>query len=125
LSPCALDVQRRSAGPLAIGDRGAFLQDGAAALQGQELGDSLVAALGKARYPKADRLLMTANCGSSNGARVHLWKRELQRFGCIDAKPRSSWCAFQNASCWPPCAAQNVSSMSSTSSLPGFTVAPN
>jgi hypothetical protein len=31
----------------------------------------------------------------------------------------------QNASCWPPCAAQNVSSMSRTSSLPGFTVVPN
>jgi hypothetical protein len=36
--------------------------------------------LGKARYPKADRLLITADCGGSNGARVHLWKRELQRF---------------------------------------------
>jgi Rhodopirellula transposase DDE domain len=36
--------------------------------------------LGKARYPKADRLLITADCGGSNGARIHLWKRELQRF---------------------------------------------
>jgi hypothetical protein len=36
--------------------------------------------LGKARYPDADRLLITADCGGSNGARVHLWKRELQRF---------------------------------------------
>lgn len=36
--------------------------------------------LGKVRYPKADRLLITADCGGSNGARVHLWKRELQRF---------------------------------------------
>jgi hypothetical protein len=27
---------------------------------------------------------------------------------CIDAKPRPSWCAFQNASCWPPCAARVV-----------------
>src|SRR6266446_5382634 len=44
---------------------------------------------------------------------------------CIDAKPRSSWCAFQNASCWPPCAAQNVSSISRISSLPGSTVVPN
>jgi hypothetical protein len=31
--------------------------------------------LGKARYPKANRLLITADCGGSNGARVHLWKR--------------------------------------------------
>ena len=36
--------------------------------------------LGKARYPHAARLLITADCGGSNGARVHLWKRELQRF---------------------------------------------
>ena len=36
--------------------------------------------LGKARYPYAARLLITADCGGSNGARVHLWKRELQRF---------------------------------------------
>ncbi len=36
--------------------------------------------LGKARYPKARRLTITADCGGSNGARVRLWKRELQRF---------------------------------------------
>jgi len=36
--------------------------------------------LGKARYPRAARLLITADCGGSNGARVHLWKSELQRF---------------------------------------------
>ena len=36
--------------------------------------------LGKARYPDAARLLITADCGGSNGARVHLWKRELQNF---------------------------------------------
>ncbi len=36
--------------------------------------------LGKARYPKARRLTVTADCGGSNGARVRLWKRELQRF---------------------------------------------
>jgi len=33
-----------------------------------------------ARYPKAQRLTITADCGGSNGARVRLWKRELQRF---------------------------------------------
>ena len=30
------------------------------------------------RYPDATRLLITADCGGSNGARVRLWKRELQ-----------------------------------------------
>jgi DDE family transposase len=33
---------------------------------------------GRTRYPKARRLLITADCGGSNGARVRLWKRELQ-----------------------------------------------
>ena len=32
------------------------------------------------RYPEAKRLVITADCGASNGARVRLWKRELQRF---------------------------------------------
>ena len=36
--------------------------------------------LGRARYPEATRLTITADCGGSNGARVKLWKRELQRF---------------------------------------------
>jgi len=36
--------------------------------------------LGKARYPNAKSLVITADCGGSNGARVRLWKRELQRF---------------------------------------------
>jgi transposase len=34
--------------------------------------------LGHARYPDAERLLITADCGGSNGARVRLWKTELQ-----------------------------------------------
>ncbi|WP_174502007.1 ISAzo13 family transposase [Acidiphilium sp. C61] len=34
--------------------------------------------LGAARYPAATKLLITADCGGSNGARVRLWKRELQ-----------------------------------------------
>ena len=34
--------------------------------------------MGRARYPAASSLLVTADCGSSNGARVRLWKRELQ-----------------------------------------------
>jgi hypothetical protein len=36
--------------------------------------------LGKSRYPTATTLTITADCGGSNGARVRLWKRELQRF---------------------------------------------
>ena len=35
-------------------------------------------AMGRARYPTATRLVVTADCGGSNGARVRLWKRELQ-----------------------------------------------
>ena len=34
---------------------------------------------GRARYPAAQRLLITADGGGSNGARVRLWKWELQR----------------------------------------------
>jgi hypothetical protein len=34
--------------------------------------------MGRARYPHATQLLVTADCGGSNGARVRLWKRELQ-----------------------------------------------
>jgi Rhodopirellula transposase DDE domain len=33
---------------------------------------------GRALYPAASRLMITADCGGSNGARVRLWKRELQ-----------------------------------------------
>jgi hypothetical protein len=36
-------------------------------------------AMGQARYPQAARLLVTADCGGSNGARVRLWKLELQK----------------------------------------------
>lgn len=35
--------------------------------------------MGRARYPGAERLLITADCGGSNGARVRLWKLELQK----------------------------------------------
>ncbi len=34
---------------------------------------------GRRSYPKATRLLITADCGGSNGYRVHLWKLELQK----------------------------------------------
>jgi hypothetical protein len=36
--------------------------------------------LGQKRHPGAKALLITADCGGSNGARVRLWKHELQRF---------------------------------------------
>jgi len=35
--------------------------------------------VGRERYPKARSLTITADCGGSNGARVRLWKRELQK----------------------------------------------
>jgi hypothetical protein len=35
--------------------------------------------LGHARYPDATSLLITADCGGSNGNRTRLWKTELQR----------------------------------------------
>jgi hypothetical protein len=35
--------------------------------------------MGHPRYPKARRLLSTADCGGSNGDRVRVWKRELQK----------------------------------------------
>ena len=36
--------------------------------------------MGQAAHPDAERLLITADCGGSNGNRVRLWKTELQRF---------------------------------------------
>lgn len=35
--------------------------------------------MGRERYPDAQRLLITADCGGSNGYRVRLWKVELQK----------------------------------------------
>ena len=35
--------------------------------------------MGQAVYPKASRLLITADSGGSNGSRVRLWKVELQK----------------------------------------------
>ena len=35
--------------------------------------------MGRQRYPQAGELTITADCGGSNGARVRLWKVELQR----------------------------------------------
>ncbi|MDI6782297.1 MAG: ISAzo13 family transposase [bacterium] len=36
--------------------------------------------MGKAEYPNATQLLITADCGGSNGYKVRLWKTELQEF---------------------------------------------
>jgi transposase len=36
-------------------------------------------AMGQPVYPEAKRLLITADCGGSNGSRLRLWKWELQR----------------------------------------------
>jgi hypothetical protein len=35
--------------------------------------------MGRQRYPRASELTITADCGGSNGARVRLWKVELQK----------------------------------------------
>ncbi|HWE60323.1 MAG TPA: ISAzo13 family transposase [Chloroflexota bacterium] len=37
------------------------------------------AQVGKARYPRSERLLISADGGGSNGSRTRLWKRELQQ----------------------------------------------
>jgi hypothetical protein len=36
--------------------------------------------MGRERYPKADKLMITADGGGSNGTRVRLWKIKLQEF---------------------------------------------
>jgi hypothetical protein len=38
------------------------------------------AEVGRSTYPKASKLLVTADCGGSNGHRVRAWKAELHRF---------------------------------------------
>jgi len=36
--------------------------------------------MGKELYPNAKKILITSDCGGSNGYRIRLWKRELQKF---------------------------------------------
>lgn len=36
--------------------------------------------MGKEKYPNASDIMITADCGESNGNRVQLWKTELQKF---------------------------------------------
>jgi len=38
-----------------------------------------LAKIGRARYPNAHEITITADCGGSNGSRVRLWKVELQK----------------------------------------------
>ena len=40
---------------------------------------SWIAHVGRPRYPQMHELTITADCGGSNGARVRLWKAELQK----------------------------------------------
>ncbi len=42
--------------------------------------------MGRTRYPHAKELLITADSGGSNGARVRLWKWELQKFANATGK---------------------------------------
>ena len=37
---------------------------------------------GKAQYSNATEILITADCGGSNGYRTKLWKVELQKLAC-------------------------------------------
>ena len=47
--------------------------------------------MGEQRYPNARELTITADCGGSNGARVRLWKLELQKLadetGLVNPRP--------------------------------------
>ena len=72
----------------------------------------LVAQHGRARYPDATRLLITADCGGSNGARVRLWKRELQSW------PTNSAWRSPSAICRPAPANGTRSSIACSPSSP-------
>ena len=52
--------------------------------------------MGRERYPHASELTITADCGGSNGARVRLWKVQLQKLSASAAEPQTA-----NHSC--PC----------------------
>src|SRR6478609_11579329 len=68
--------------------------------------------VGRARYPEATRLLITADGGGSNGSRVRLWKRELQKLATSSAS--TSWSAI----CRPaPASGTKSSTGSSLSSV--------
>jgi Rhodopirellula transposase DDE domain len=69
--------------------------------------------LGKARYPDAELLLITADCGGSNGARVRLWKTELQTLA------DQTGLAITVPTCRPAPASGTASSIDCSRSLPG------
>ena len=54
--------------------------------------------MGRPSYPKAKQLLITADRGGSNGARVRLWKWELQQFA-DETGLRISVCHFPHGVC--------------------------
>ena len=58
-------------------DRGGLSIDGRTATTG---GQNEANEMGKERYAGASNLLITADCGGSNGYRLRLWKLELQGF---------------------------------------------
>jgi transposase len=49
--------------------------------------------MGKSTYPQAGQLLITADCGGSNGSRVRLWKLELQKLA-DETKLRLAVCHY-------------------------------
>ena len=64
---------------------------------------------GSVRYPTATRLLITADCGGSNGVRVRLWKRELQvciRQARRDSRPTVTAARGRRCDSDPPSRAQ-------------------
>lgn len=57
--------------------------------------------LGSLRYPQADRVLILADCGGSNGYRVRLWKHQLQVAFCDRLNLRVKICHYPpGASKW-------------------------
>ena len=49
--------------------------------------------VGKKRFPKAKKLLITADCGGSNGNRTRLWKKKLREF-CNEYKIDVTVCHY-------------------------------
>jgi hypothetical protein len=49
--------------------------------------------MGESNYPQAGQLLITADCGGSNGSRVRLWKLELQKLA-DETRLRIAVCHF-------------------------------
>jgi Rhodopirellula transposase DDE domain len=57
--------------------------------------------MGHSTYPDAKKLLITADCGGSNGSRVRLWKIDLQKFADeigIEVHAPNLWSATRSSS---------------------------